>query len=61
MKQNIYDNDIFFRSYTSLRKTGVTYYDFVEQPAIKSAISSLNGKTVLDLGCGSGQFRFDIH
>ncbi|MCM3444812.1 class I SAM-dependent methyltransferase [Metabacillus halosaccharovorans] len=56
MKQNIYDNEIFFKSYTSLRKTGVTYNDFVEQPAIKSAISSLNGKTVLDLGCGYGQF-----
>lgn len=56
MKQNIYDNDIFFKGYTSLRKTGITYNDFVEQPAIKSAISSLNGKTVLDLGCGNGQF-----
>jgi SAM-dependent methyltransferase len=56
MKQNIYDNDIFFKSYTSMRKTGVTFNDFVEQPAIKSAISSLNGKTVLDLGCGNGQF-----
>ncbi|MDQ0233251.1 class I SAM-dependent methyltransferase [Metabacillus malikii] len=56
MKQNIYDNDTFFKSYTSLRKTGVTYNDFVEQPAIKSAISTLNGKTVLDLGCGNGQF-----
>jgi len=56
MKQNIYDNDIFFKSYSSLRKTGVTFNDFVEQPAIKSAISSFNGKTVLDLGCGNGQF-----
>jgi 2-polyprenyl-3-methyl-5-hydroxy-6-metoxy-1,4-benzoquinol methylase len=54
MKQNIYDNDIFFKNYTSMRKTGVTFNDFVEQPAIKSAISSLNGKTVLDLGCGNG-------
>jgi ubiquinone/menaquinone biosynthesis C-methylase UbiE len=56
LKQNIYDNDIFFKNYKSLRKTGITYNDFVEQPAIKSAISSLNGKTVLDLGCGNGQF-----
>jgi len=56
MKQNIYDNDIFFNSYISMRKTGVTYNDFVEQPAIKSTISSLYEKTVLDLGCGNGQF-----
>lgn len=34
----------------------MTYNDFIEQPAIKSAISSLKGKTVLDLGCGNGQF-----
>ncbi|MFJ7826623.1 class I SAM-dependent methyltransferase [Psychrobacillus sp. NPDC096623] len=56
MKQNIYDNDIFFKSYTSLRDSGITYNDFVEQPAIKSAISSLNGKNILDLGCGTGEF-----
>lgn len=33
-----------------------TYNDFVEQPAIKSAISTLKEKSVLDLGCGTGHF-----
>lgn len=56
MKQNIYDNQTFFKEYISLRDSGVTYNDFVEQPAIKSLISNLEGKTVLDLGCGTGQF-----
>lgn len=56
MKQNIYDNDIFFRGYTSLRDSGITYNDFVEQPAIKATISSLTGKRVLELGCGTGHF-----
>jgi ubiquinone/menaquinone biosynthesis C-methylase UbiE len=56
MKQNIYDNHTFFREYSSLRNSGVTYNDFVEQPAIKSALSNLNGKSILDLGCGTGQF-----
>lgn len=61
MKQNIYDNQIFFREYTSLRDSGVTYNDFVEQPAIKSAISTLQAKSVLDIGCGTGEFaRFCI-
>jgi ubiquinone/menaquinone biosynthesis C-methylase UbiE len=56
LKQNIYDNPIFFEKYSSLRDSGVTYNDFVEQPAIKSLISSLEGKSVLDLGCGDGGF-----
>lgn len=56
MKQNIYDNHTFFREYSSLRDSGVTYNDFVEQPAIKSALSNLNGKSILDFGCGTGQF-----
>ncbi|WP_397538089.1 class I SAM-dependent methyltransferase [Rummeliibacillus pycnus] len=56
MKQNIYDNPIFFKNYSSLRESGVTYNDFVEQPAIKSVISALDDKCILDLGCGNGKF-----
>ncbi|MCM3672052.1 class I SAM-dependent methyltransferase [Mesobacillus maritimus] len=56
MKQNIYDNETFFKGYNNLRKSGVNYNDFVEQPAIKSAITDLHQKKVLDLGCGTGQF-----
>ncbi|WP_106496097.1 class I SAM-dependent methyltransferase [Lentibacillus sp. Marseille-P4043] len=56
MKQNIYDNQIFFKEYASLRDSGVTYNDFVEQPTIKSVITTLKGKSILDLGCGTGQF-----
>lgn len=56
MKQNIYDNPIFFEQYSALRETGVTANDFVEQPALKSLIVSLEDKIVLDLGCGAGSF-----
>lgn len=56
MKQNIYDNPVFYKEYMSLRDSGVTYNDFVEQPAIKFAISTLQGKLVLDIGCGTGNF-----
>jgi 2-polyprenyl-3-methyl-5-hydroxy-6-metoxy-1,4-benzoquinol methylase len=56
LKQNIYDNPTFFEKYSSLRHSGATYNDFVEQPAIKSLISGLEGKSILDLGCGSGGF-----
>lgn len=54
MKQNIYDNPVFFEKYNSLRNSGVTYNDFVEQPAMKSLIPTLHGKLILDLGCGAG-------
>lgn len=56
LKQNIYDNPTFFNEYKKLRESGITYNDFIEQPAVKSAISCLEGKTVLDLGCGTGEF-----
>ncbi|WP_191557015.1 class I SAM-dependent methyltransferase [Metabacillus idriensis] len=56
MKQNIYDHETFFEYYRSHRKTGVTYNDFVEQPAMKAALPDLHGKSILDLGCGTGDF-----
>lgn len=56
MKQNIYDDETFFEYYRSHRKTGVTYNDFVEQPAMKAALPDLHGKSILDLGCGTGGF-----
>jgi len=54
LKQNIYDNPIFFEGYSTKRETGLTINDFVEQPAIKSLLPDLEGKTVLDIGCGIG-------
>ncbi|MBT2757512.1 class I SAM-dependent methyltransferase [Mesobacillus foraminis] len=56
MKQNIYDHPFFFEKYKSLRESGLTFNDFVEQPAIKSVIPNLSDKSVLDLGCGTGHF-----
>ncbi|WP_322922663.1 class I SAM-dependent methyltransferase [Paenibacillus campi] len=55
MKQNLYDNPEFFAYYSRLRASKLTYNDFVEQPAFRSLLPSLQGKRVLDLGCGSGQ------
>lgn len=56
MKQNIYDNPIFFEGYSKLRESGITYNDFIEQPAIKSLLHSLEGKIILELGSGTGVF-----
>ena len=57
MKQNVYDNPNFFKNYTALRESGINANDFIEQPAIKSLILCLKGKSVLDLGCGDGHFQ----
>ncbi|WP_052256530.1 bifunctional 2-polyprenyl-6-hydroxyphenol methylase/3-demethylubiquinol 3-O-methyltransferase UbiG [Salinicoccus sp. YB14-2] len=56
MKQNIYDNPVFFKEYVSLRDSGISYNDFVEQPAIKSLMPAIKGEYILDLGCGTGHF-----
>ena len=54
MQQNIYDNDVFFEEYKKTRFSDNSYNELLEQPAIKKLIPDLQGKTVLDLGCGFG-------
>lgn len=57
MKQNIYDNDIFFEGYHEMRTTkkGTSANDLIEIPTIRSMLPDLTGKKVLDLGCGYGE------
>ncbi|WP_300600638.1 class I SAM-dependent methyltransferase [Niabella sp.] len=54
MKQNIYDDATFFEGYYALRKTEAGLNKVLEVPAFRSMLSKLNGKVVLDLGCGFG-------
>ncbi len=54
MKQNIYDDPEFFEAYAALRKGSGTLNELLEQPAIHSLLPDMEGKTVLDLGCGAG-------
>ncbi len=56
MPQNIYDNPTFFAGYQELRRTGMGWNEAIEQPALRSLLPDLTGKTVLDLGCGFGHF-----
>lgn len=53
-KQNVYDNEIFFEGYKKLREREVNANNLFEIPALLSIIPDLNGKSVLDLGCGFG-------
>ncbi len=52
--QNIYDNEIFFAGYSELRSREINSNTMLEQPAMKELLPELNGKAVLDLGCGCG-------
>ncbi|MCH5197428.1 MAG: class I SAM-dependent methyltransferase [Oscillospiraceae bacterium] len=58
--QNIYDSDIFFKGYKELRAGAANYNDLLEQPAMTKLLPDLNGKTVLDLGCGYGHNCIDF-
>ncbi|MEB7414653.1 class I SAM-dependent methyltransferase [Mammaliicoccus sciuri] len=51
---NIYDQDDFFEGYKQKRNHALSYNEVVEMPEMKRLMPDLNGKTVLDIGCGMG-------
>lgn len=54
-KQNIYDNETFFSGYLNLRENVDSANNLEEKPAIFSMLHSLEGKNIIDLGCGYGE------
>ena len=56
MNNNIYDDKSFFDNYIKLRNdpNNIAANEIVEMPAIYNELPNLEGKRVLDLGCGSG-------
>ena len=55
MRQNIYDNEMFFEGYRKLRENPLNANEREEKPALYSLCPDLTGKAVLDLGCGYGE------
>ena len=53
--QNIYDNQDFFDGYKKLRDDQYSANNLEEKPALFSLAPDLQGKAVLDLGCGYGE------
>ena len=53
--QNIYDNQDFFDGYKKLRDNQYSANNLEEKPALFSLAPDLQGKAVLDLGCGYGE------
>lgn len=58
--QNIYDNTEFFNGYHTLRERDDCHNILLEQPAMENFLPDLNGKSVLDLGCGYGRNCIDF-
>lgn len=52
--RSVYDNPIFFERYLKLRENPNSVNELIEKPTMFSLLPDLNGKTVLDLGCGVG-------
>ena len=59
-KQNIFDDQIFFEGYKALRDGDFNANDLIEQPAMRKRLPKLEGKSVLDLGCGYGHNCIDF-
>ena len=55
MGKSIYDDTTFFEGYRALRQRQDNHNVLLEQPAMSTLLPNLEGKTVLDLGCGFGQ------
>jgi SAM-dependent methyltransferase len=56
MTQNIYDNDEFFAGYSRLPRSVQGLDGAPEWPALRALLPDLDGRTVVDLGCGYGWF-----
>lgn len=54
-QQNIYDDQTFFDEYKKLRENSDSANNLIEKPALFNLCPDLNGKKVLDLGCGYGE------
>jgi SAM-dependent methyltransferase len=58
--QNIYDDPAFFAGYSRLERFGAGWTRAVEHPAFMGLLPAVDGKRVLDLGCGAGQLAFHL-
>ncbi|WP_339171799.1 class I SAM-dependent methyltransferase [Solibacillus sp. FSL R5-0691] len=59
MKQNIYDNALFFKGYEEIRNRKFNYNNLLERPNFLALMPDVKGKMILDLGCGKGEFAND--
>lgn len=54
MKQNMYDNPVFFEKYSQMERSQKGLAGAGEWETLQKMLPDFSGKTVLDLGCGFG-------
>lgn len=52
--KNVYDDESFFKQYKELRSQNINANKILENPMIKLMLPQIQGKKILDLGCGDG-------
>lgn len=56
MAQNIYDDPAFFAAYSQFRRSREGLDGVAEWPAMRAMLPAMQGRDVVDLGCGFGWF-----
>ena len=59
-RQNVYDNESFFRPYQAMRDSRTGINEAIEQPALRAMLPPVAGRMVVDLGCGDGQLSREL-
>lgn len=54
-RHNFYDTNGLFEEFTAIRANEINFNDLVETPIMLKMLPELNGKKMLDIGCGMGQ------
>src|SRR3954447_9174073 len=58
--QNIYDDPAFFAGYSTLERFGAGWQRAMEHADLLALLPSVDGRRVLDLGCGAGQLAHHL-
>lgn len=58
--QNIYDDPAFFASYSKLERFGPGWERAVELGDLMALLPEIDGRRILDLGCGAGQIAHHL-